>query len=146
MLHSANSLYISKEKYPCDKDEEKENIPPADAISVVVVSANASVSTSRKDMMTDEPRTPLADLDARDFYPEGLDASSYITIPEDQSSNQPSGVVPEPKTGWEDLLAQVEASKKHAATIGMSEVDSGAEIAIWESESAKGEDEAAAQA
>lgn len=35
--------------------------------------------------MTDEPRTPLGDLNAKDFYAEGCDVNSFITVPGDDA-------------------------------------------------------------
>ena len=45
---------------------------------------SAILPISRKDLMTDESRTPLADLDARDYYAEGVDNNSFIIVPEDK--------------------------------------------------------------
>jgi hypothetical protein len=162
MEHSTCTLDISDDESSSlkgDKDN-KENIPPVDYAT--------QMSAMRRDMMTDESRSPLGDLDAKDFYAEGCDSSSFIIIPvedsvdekaaaasnvEEQSS--PSHSRPnagtEGREGWKNLLAELaakaddtaieadfnfepEASKNEAATIH-----------IWESESAKGDDDAKVQ-
>lgn len=120
-------------------------------------------------MMTDEPRTPLGNLNAADYYPEGLDASSVVLVqddiaePENASPNQgvadalkPSEFTFEPEAvttsaGFSDAvdLSSLLASSKPTLNFHTSELSSGrsedaiepADIEIWESESAKDEKE-----
>ena len=147
-------------------DRGKENIPPVDGL----VYASATVASSRADMMTDEPRTPLGTLNAKDFYAEGCDASSYIIIPAEKevhgnnqkvavamesqdfssSSQQNSDAKVETALGWEEFLEQVEQSKKDMKDVNeclaeMQQPPQKSEIEIWESESAKGDNNTAAQ-
>jgi hypothetical protein len=102
--------------------------------------------------MTDEPRTPLGDLDASEFYAEGCDANSFIIIDKDdnEKAKEAAPYVIVEKTGtptplpaettnnqeiWRELLAQVEKKQDFASTSSEPPVD------IWESESAKGDEE-----
>ena len=173
MEHSTCTLDISDDesRQAVKDDRGKENIPPFDYSG----SQRHPVATtirpvSRKDMMTDEPRSPLGDLDARDYYAGGCDASSYYIITGEKSNvklvEEPakakfelkkadSAICADSKVSggsqdmWKDLLAQVEESNKNKAAAalavaeGMKEQE--ASIEIWESESAKGEDDVAAE-
>jgi hypothetical protein len=91
MTQSARTLDISDDESKTATREErgkgKENIPPnelgtaAPAAPITVVSVQPA--TSRKDMMTEEPRTPLGDLNPSEYYAEGLDATSVVLVAED---------------------------------------------------------------
>ena len=151
----------------------KENIPPSElpisgnVDTTLLVLHTAVAPVLRKDMMTDDVRTPLGSLKASDFYPEGCDASSVVIVHDKvldengpsrfafnsmaQFDGNPSPV--ESLTGnqdaWKELLAKVESEK--------SEVDGTVSLAhnkesfpnkeqapafdIWESESAQGQDQ-----
>ncbi|MCJ1402648.1 hypothetical protein MMC11_005868 [Xylographa trunciseda] len=151
-------------------DRGKENIPPADSpLFTTAQPLTTTRSTSRQDIMTDEPRTPLGDLDAADFYADGCDASSYIIVPAEKSDGKtekpnecveekhlsavtPSEAVKVPisQDGWKFLLAQIEVTQR--ANVAAAIVSPAADvkepftdIEIWESESAKGDDDAALQ-
>ncbi|KAL9024912.1 MAG: hypothetical protein Q9196_006163 [Gyalolechia fulgens] len=82
MAHSTCTLDISDDenrgKFRDDCD--KENIPPPGS------SATAVRPVSRRDMMTDEARAPLAQLNAADYYAPGCDASSVINAPQEELS------------------------------------------------------------
>ncbi|MCJ1382853.1 hypothetical protein MMC17_005966 [Xylographa soralifera] len=142
-------------------DRGKENIPPTDYPSVVAAQpATTARSVTRQDMMTEEPRTPLGDLDAADFYADGYDASSYIIVPAEKSDEKtdklneglaekslsvtvPSGTgrMPTSQDGWKDLLGQIDVTQKAMLRPVMGLEECSADIEIWESESAKGDDE-----
>ena len=165
MEHSTGTLDISDDESSSlkgDKDN-KENIPPVDGPAAVA--SATQVSATRRDMMTDEIREPLGDLDAKDFYAEGCDASSCIVVAAEDSSQQimdklsnttntqePSSLprphanaVTEAQAGWEDVIARfaVKSTTAADADLGIEkEVKEAAEIHIWESESAKGDDDA----
>ena len=161
--HDTNKLDISddsdEEGNPIMKDTRgKENIPPGEN-SIIHTAVVATIRpVSRKDMMTDEPRTPLGDLDAKDFYADGCDDSSVIVIPAvtpDDNLNTACDVkdyttinaverYPDSHNGWMDLLSH--GNKQPNATVDLAiscgqdsskEVD----IDIWESDSAKAEEE-----
>lgn len=165
MEHSVCTLDISDdESGTCKGDRDnKENIPPV----------NYNVATqppvTRRDMMTDEVRSPLGDLNAKEFYAEGCDASSFIIIPtedvddiddnatvaldtKDSCPSRPhANAVTQVQQRWEDVLARVAATSSATATdadFGLKAAtpkDDSAEIQIWESETAKGHDDTAAQ-
>lgn len=165
VVHRACNLDISDDENlaKIKLDRGKENIPPSDGLSASLPEITTSIPASRKNMMTDEPRTPLGDLETSEFYAEGCDALSYIIIPGensvDQNAEKPN-VDPEPKEaysspqapvtdlaeGWQSLLAQVEASKQnHTSDFyhqnSSDKIASAPAVEIWESESAKDEDE-----
>ena len=163
MQFSTQTLDISDDEgRVAEKDDRgKENIPPSEhpSLSIAPV-ATTHRPVSRKDMMTDEPRTPLGDLEASEFYAAGCDASSYVIIPAEKDSNAANEQVcatteqkdttslegptvettEQSKESWQDLLAQFETSKKAKAASAEQEIPP-AEIEIWESESAKGDDQ-----
>jgi hypothetical protein len=112
-----------------ENDRGKENVPPVDYLLSTFGLSTTAAPESRKDMMTDEPRTPLGDLDASEFYAEGCDASSYIIVPAEKSNTEtfdalgakdicasPAKVSAskkdESKDGWKELLAMVEEKKR----------------------------------
>lgn len=164
-LFQTRSIDISDDErssFKGDKDN-KENIPPIDGPAVVV--SAAQVTATRRDMMTDEAREPLGDLDAEVFYPEGCDASSFIIVAAEDSSEQimdklsstintqnPSSpprpranAVTEAQTGWEEVIARFAAKTTTAGTgvdVGVEKEipEEATDIQIWESESAKGDD------
>ena len=152
MQHSAQTLDISDDEgsnSPSKGDRcNKENVAPADY-------QTAPNIPSRRDMMTEDVRSPLGDLEAKDYYAEGCDASSAViinaeddeevanekaTVEEPSSPTRPrANAITEGQHGWEPLLAQMGAKTK-----GVNELDedTATEIQIWESESAKDEAEA----
>lgn len=160
MEHRTCTLDISddEEHIAAKNDRGKENIPPPGYVS-------PAPPASRRDMMTDEPRSPLTNLNAVDYYGEGCDVNDIILVAADNEAeitvkdnnttashvniSGPSSVkksVPEPE--WSDLLGQIAA--KQARFDLEAELDAIPEIAnndkstaieIWESESAAGENE-----
>ncbi|EEP79110.1 predicted protein [Uncinocarpus reesii 1704] len=94
MEHGTCMLDISDdESKGKDLEREKENIPPPDFASQVTPLGMPSRAFSSPDEMTDGPRSPLGELDPKDFIPEGEDAStSVIQILEDEEDDlNPSG-------------------------------------------------------
>lgn len=165
MYFGTQTLDISDDesRLAAKDDRGKENIPPADFPSMTnVQTVGTTRPVSRKDMMTDEPRTPLGDLVASEFYAEGCDASSYIIVPAEKSGlcNEKTydalgakdidtiSVLPKAPTSensqndWNNLLAMVNASTEvnNPDAVAQQE-EAPAPIEIWESESAKGEDD-----
>ncbi|KAK3171378.1 hypothetical protein OEA41_003462 [Lepraria neglecta] len=165
MEHSTCTLDISDDEsasHKGDKDN-KENIPPVDGPAAIGYSSTQITST-RRDMMTDEPRTPLGDLDAQDFYVDGCNASSVIIVPADDvadcanekataASNveEPSppsrsraNVITEGRECWKEIVAQLAADTTATNNLTLEQEASkqeAADIQIWESASAKGDDE-----
>jgi hypothetical protein len=177
MTQNAISLEISDDEGKTKaEDRGKENVDPDEVNAPITRSMAASLPKAqritRKDLMTDEPRTPLGDLNAADYYADGLDATSVVLVQDDEV------VVPEPEAVKEKIVedaftaeavpvavkesvftfdAVVNSEKMTTAEVGAllmacapvqdSETsveelkeDDGA-IEIWESESAKDENE-----
>ncbi|CAD6587659.1 MAG: hypothetical protein ASARMPREDX12_002964 [Alectoria sarmentosa] len=170
MEHSTCTLDISDDECSSSKGDKdnKENIPPTD--SPAAVASATQVTATRRDMMTDETREPLGDLEAKEFYAEGCDASSCIIVAVEDSSEQimdklltpintqglsspphsRAVAVTEAQAGWEDVIARFAAKTTTTAPdadlgIGKEVSKDAIEIQIWESESAKGDDDADAQ-
>lgn len=170
MQHSACTLDISDDesRRAAKDDRGKENIPPLDeptassSINGTVVAA-PSRGSDRRDEMIDESRMPMGELNAKDFYADGCDASSYIIVPAEKSHDKlatvstpvevkttaeptlpPVTTLPQKQDGWKDFLAQVEESKKTLTPINVADLpaehEPQPEINIWESESAKGDE------
>ena len=169
MEHSTCTLDISDDESRAVSKEDrdnKENIPPVEGAAGRL---STQISATRRDMMTDEPRTPLGDLDAQDFFAEGCDSSSvFIVDPEEiiedankkctAISNVPeSNCSTRPRANavtdnWEEIMSQLAAKASDAdpgnqLTLPSSKVgaDTG-DIQVWESESAKGDEEPEVQA
>lgn len=138
VLHRACNLDISDDESLAGikADKGKENIPPNDGFSASLPEVTTSIIASRM-TMTDEPRTPLGDLEASAFYAEGCDASSYILIPGDN----PSALNAD--------KPNVEASKQNHPfsdyyplhSLDKDVIGAASSVDIWESESAKDENE-----
>ena len=169
MVHTTKTLDISDDESSLSKGDKdnKENIPPIDGPAAVASAMHGTAA--RRDVMTDETRAPLGDLDAKDFYAEGCDASSCIIVaaedPCEQTTDKLSTTVntqepstpPRPRAiavteaqaGWEDVIARFSAKTATAADADLKTVKDGSkeatEIQIWESGSAKGDDDADAQ-
>lgn len=184
MTQNAISLDISDDESKNKaEDRGKENIDPNEPSVTVTRSMAASTSAikaprvTRKDMMTDEPRTPLGDLNAAEYYGEGLDATSVVLVQEDEDAVPESeavkaGIVEKAfiktdsvtitKTEFTlNASVNTEEAKMTTAEVGAllmasapvwdseSLIESptagclgdGGEIEIWESESAKDENE-----
>ena len=177
MTQNAISLEISDDEGKTKaEDRGKENVDPEEVNAPITRSMAASLPKAqritRKDLMTDEPRTPLGDLNAADYYADGLDATSVVLVQDDEV------VVPEPEAVKERIVeeafaaeaapvavkesvftfdAAVTSEKMTTAEVGAllmacapvldsetlieePNADDGA-IEIWESESAKDENE-----
>ena len=125
MEHSTGILDISDDEDNVAKknDKGKENVPPPEFASMV---ATAPAPATRKNLMVDEPRSPLGDLEATEFFGAGVDASSVFIVPADE----------------EDVGYESTVHVKNAIDEPLAE-ESG--LDIWESESAKAEEEAATE-
>ena len=73
-------------------DRGKENIDPND-ISVPVTrsmaAAKAASQELKKDVMTDDTRSPLGDLNPADYYGEGFNATSAVLVHDDVQEERP---------------------------------------------------------
>ena len=168
MEHSACTLDISDDESRAtakgDKDN-KENIPPIDSSASVALSSH--VITSRRDMMTDDSRNPLGDLDAKDFYAQDCDESSVFIVGADDAtetatekslsthcatamcpSTRPrANAVTDARDGWKEIISKLAPSTSVANTkiqpslLAEDAQADAAAIEIWESESAKADND-----
>ena len=168
MEHSACTLDISDDESRAttkgDKDN-KENIPPIDGSVGIVLSSQ--IITSRRDMMTDDSRNPLGDLDAKEFYAQGCDESSVFIVGVDEAtenaaekSNSISGAretcpltrpranaVTDARDGWKEIMSRLEPdsavthTEDQPSVLGEDAQAEAAGIEIWESESAKADND-----
>ena len=105
MTQNAISLEISDDEGKTKaEDRGKENVDPEEVNAPITRSMAASLPkaqrVTRKDLMTDEPRTPLGDLNAADYYADGLDATSVVLVQDDEV------VVPEPEAVKEKIVEE----------------------------------------
>ncbi len=122
MQHSTQTLDLSSddEASPMKGDKcNKENVAPAGYHQ-----ASGDNSPSRRDQMTEDIRTPLADLVAHDYYAAGCDAQSFFHV------------VDEGLEGWEELIGSNFDDDKLVA-----DEDAQTVVEVWESGSAKDEAE-----
>ena len=126
--HSTCTLDISDDESRRTKDERgKENIPPV-ALTLTGAAVNQSqitlVAPSRKDAMTDDARTPLGDLNPKDFYAAGCDATTFITVPADDKGHEPSSIaniLASPKRPSNEFT--VECKSSSASLLRKAELD-----------------------
>ena len=128
MEHSTCTLDISDDENSRSKmfdEENKENIPPHPGMNASVSQAVAAMHASRKHMMTDEPRAPLGDLEASDYYAAGCDATSYIIVPgdDDVKSNIQNQVVAEASTLYGSANVEVNNVDKSITWNDLFEMD-----------------------
>lgn len=162
MQHSACFLDISDDESKTKTDSRgKENIPPHELGITMPTTAQQTTTepASRKNLMTDEPRTPLGELKAPDYYGAGCDALSYVVVEDDEPETvnekpafAPNGDMTNSTSSSQskshiaslEVTAPVEAnqtaseSEKTEAKAKATE-PSGAEFEIWESASAADE-------
>ena len=160
MEHSTCTLDISDDESRASKGDRdnKENIPPPNSPELVATMA------ARRPAASQEPRSPLNDLDVKEFYANGCDTTSVFIIPADEDvpsetkvdatkgSDDVSSADPVNPTkyaqgqeGWEGILAKLSDQK---AEVGVKadkddlNKETLGDVHIWESESAKAEEEA----
>lgn len=178
---SANLDLSGDEKEMCSskhagEDRGKENVDPTGAPAPVPVSRSPVLEVQDENaMVAEEPRTPLGDLNASEFYGEGLDATSVVLVHDDvpaeevETEQQPEAEVEVCSAPIaEDFTFQAPAfdlkvaardipewAKTTSLTLETPQVEEqaddampmgvGGDIDIWESESAKDENEPLAQ-
>lgn len=133
MEHKACTLDLSSDdesRVKARDDRGKENIPPVDGLNAPVRVVNATRAYA--DAMTEEVRSPLADLNASDYYAAGCDATSHFIVPAEGSTDSKSNI---------DQLTTANIDAVLAAS-GSAGNDNIADI--WESESAQAENEVVA--
>ncbi|KAL4955408.1 hypothetical protein BDW69DRAFT_160800 [Aspergillus filifer] len=161
MQHSTCVLDISDDEGKVETVSDhrgKENIPPADA-GVVPARATRSSAAARKATlesdMKDEPRSPLGELNAADYYGEDCHAFSYEVVYDDEEDvpeKEKKTAVPAFEFVRPTLhsrsklssMSSIDSVLEDAATSAQAEPETKTSvIEIWESESAGEEAEAA---
>jgi hypothetical protein len=164
MQHSTEVLDISDDedrKARLLAEVGKENIAPPEY-------TGRQRTIARRDLMSDDVRTPLGDLKPSDFYAEGCDSNSYIIVDEGKngkaavgldavpvlsalkSSTTPTPSPIEAGTAHQDELRKLFASvDSHTAAPAVPDPavasdappeEEAPKIDIWESESAHGDE------
>lgn len=153
MQHSTCVLDISDDEGKAEfSSRGKENIPPSELEIDLSRTRERETSVLRKTEMADEPRSPLGELNAADYYGEDCHAFSYAVIyDEDETASEiktplpplprnpthPSRTKLSSVSSISSILAATQPVKATAST------KSEAEIEIWESESTADESEKA---
>jgi hypothetical protein len=168
---ATNLLDISDDEGKTERshsDRGKENIDPNEIpmpVTRSMAAAKAASEDLKKDMMLDD-RVPLGDLNPAKFYPEGLDATSVVLIHDDVPEDTVEKCEPTPvKNAFTfeaeqalpsevqevDVRAVLEAAAPKWEAIAAPSVtpdpneiprlEPGEQLDIWESESAKDENE-----
>lgn len=151
LTHSACTMDISSDDESSIAAKEalgKENISPTDGL-YASVPTNTETPASRKDLMTDQPRTPLGDLDPAGFDAEGCDENSYLIIPADDDLLEDANYATISKycaaiskyyAAIEKDLGEMETSLLGWTAPTKSFSNEASSFDIWESESANGEE------
>lgn len=168
MTQSSANLDISDsegEGLAKGEDKGKENVDPTGAVPEPVVRSNSPVVEQDENaMLAEGSRTPLGDLDVSEYFGEGLDATSVVLVGDDAGEIEKETeaetvaeaevtAVPAEKFTFE-APAIVQSIPEWAKTACVEEVPAaeeqvddamptgfGGDIDIWESESAKDENE-----
>ncbi|KAJ5586721.1 uncharacterized protein N7459_002486 [Penicillium hispanicum] len=95
MQHSTGVLDISDDegKASAADGRGKENVPPSelgiDLPRSLQADSLAATAAARKASKMEEDRSPLGELNASDYYPEGCNAFSYAVVYDDENDNTP---------------------------------------------------------
>lgn len=149
--------------------EDKENVPPADDASQTPARAQARLRQQPGvDMVVDKERVALGEMKAADFYAQGCDESSVIIVPGDEGEDEQNSKgheservakedftvapelrslpapTPEERTEEPASIDAVMAQHGDSAAVLKPIEGSGETFDLWESGSAKDEQETAA--
>ncbi|GIJ85255.1 hypothetical protein Asppvi_004111 [Aspergillus pseudoviridinutans] len=152
MQHSTCVLDISDDEGKAELSSRgKENIPPFELGINLSRTRERETSISRKTDMTDEPRSPLGELNAADYYGEDCHAFSYAVVYEDETASETKTSLPplprnpthptRTKLSSVSSISSILAATQPAKTTESSKSE--ADIEIWESQSAADESEKA---
>ncbi|EAW14851.1 uncharacterized protein ACLA_002620 [Aspergillus clavatus NRRL 1] len=154
MQHSTCVLDISDDECKVETSSRgKENIPPSElGLGLPHFRQSETTRPTRKTEMTDEPRSPLGELNAADYYGADCHAFSYAVIYED-AENTPekkTSLPPLPRTAAHpsrsklssvsSISSLIEATQPSKSAESARPESSEAEIQIWESSSVDGEE------
>ncbi|KAL4926127.1 uncharacterized protein BDV17DRAFT_270138 [Aspergillus undulatus] len=164
MQHSTCVLDISDDEGKVEEVSDhrgKENIPPADlglAPSRSTSSSRTQTSHRKSTLesdMVDEPRSPLGELNAADYYGEDYHAFSYAVVyDEDEDATVPVekknvftlARAVHPSRSKLSSMSSIESVLEAASPVKLeseeikTDLESNGEIEIWESESAAGDE------
>ncbi|KAL2821849.1 hypothetical protein BDW59DRAFT_108310 [Aspergillus cavernicola] len=147
MQHSTCVLDISDDEGKLEDKSDyrgKENIPPAE-LGLFLPRSRQQVSpttTARKSDMVDEPRSPLGELNAADYYGEDCHAFSYAVIYDDEDTDVPEKAahklssLPRPTHPTRSKLSSMSSIASVLESASPVKHESNGGIDIWESESA----------
>ncbi|KAK8066889.1 hypothetical protein PG997_013636 [Apiospora hydei] len=167
LQHSTCTLDISSDEESArrqqrERAEGKENVPPMDDVSQTARPRAARLAADADDMFVEKERSPLGEMDVKSYFPEGCDETSVIIIPGDEEEEQQpvnkdlesvpeikvgEGAVPKPVVedgakSIDELLRKSDEPAPSAALLEPIE-GTGESFEVWESSSAKDENEAA---
>ena len=142
---SAISLDISDDESKAKErtDRGKENIDPNEVSALITRSMAAAKAASqdlRQDIMSDDTRSPLSDLNPAEYYAEGLDAASVVLVQDEVPSdeNQIESVAALRETIPKEQDFTVQAVEAPEVKSDLSSADIGAVILAavpnWETE------------
>ncbi|KAI0100796.1 hypothetical protein GGR51DRAFT_551327 [Nemania sp. FL0031] len=172
--HSALTLDISSDeesenKRRREREECKENIPPADDISQTSRPRAARLGACSDEMVFEKERSPLREMNPREYYANGYDENSVVLVEDDDEtyvqteySFAPEVSLAGLQAGPEDCIAEPELAEQEISASAeelMQKMDdpapgaavlepvegTGESFEVWESSSAKDEAEAAAE-
>ncbi|KAI1437285.1 hypothetical protein GGR50DRAFT_93892 [Xylaria sp. CBS 124048] len=152
--------------------EGKENVPPIDDISQTSRPRAVRFATGADEMMIESERSPLSEMDPKEYYSDGCDENSVVVIHDDQDDEAPapSNIQPVPEVILETIESEfepepiiesspVKKGKSVSVEKLMQKADSpapsaavltpiegtGESFEVWESSSAKDETETGAE-
>lgn len=149
MQHSTCVLDISDDERKADAaGRGKENIPPAELGLALAARPEVPAPAPRKEKMLDEPRAPLGELHASDYYPDGCHAFSYEVVYEDEGDEENVPVAESKLSRHQRSRSKLSSVSSIAAILDATAPKDAAElkdasgepqpaeVEIWESESA----------
>lgn len=134
MEHSTCTLDLSsddEDRVKARDDRGKENIPPSEGLNAPVVAARSDIMTDG----ADDARPALATLNPVDYYAPGVGADDHFLVPAEGSNQDSESNINQLTTA--NIGDFLSAANTAAAAVTDTPVD------IWESESAKAENEVA---
>lgn len=146
--------------------EGKENVPPADDVSQTSRPRALRQVAHADDMIIEKERSPLGEMNAKEYYAEGCDDGSVVIVPGDDEEEQlpvtsearavprahelahgeraaPEPVVKDGAKSVDELMQKVAEPGPAAAVLAPIE-GTGESFEVWESGSTKDEGEAVA--
>lgn len=147
----------SEKRRQRERAEGKENLPPLDDISQTSYPRAVRNTASIDEMVVEKERSPLGEMDPKDYYSEGCDENSVVTVADDEDEDEEtaahyglqfipganfsaSNQAEEEADSVEELMQKADSAAPSAAVLEPVE-DTGESFEVWESSSAKDETE-----